>query len=431
VLLVIIILMNNIYKNLPATPGVYLFKNAKGDILYIGKAANLKRRVSSYFLRSADSRIEKLVSEIKKIDYEKTESVLEALILESKLIKKYQPPFNIREKDDKSFLYVEITREKFPRVLLMRGREWKKPKQSYEAKPRIFGPFTSASSIREALKILRRIFPFNVHPPEKIGKFSRPCFDYEIGLCPGICISAISRKDYLKNIRNIKLIFQGKKSKVIKNLEQEMEKAGKNLEFEKAAKIKKQIFALKHIQDTALIREESGIMNYESGRSLRIEGYDVSNIFGTSAVGAMVVFTNVNRVKRQKRAAAANSRDAFEPAKNEYRKFRIRTIQKSDDVGMLKEVLHRRLAHWDWPLPDLILIDGGKGQVNAAKGVLEEAGFKIPIIGLAKGLKRKKNELVGIAPAWASQKTLISVRDEAHRFAISYHKKLRGRNFIE
>src|SRR3989344_1918439 len=174
-----------LYKNLPQTPGVYLMKSASGRILYIGKAANLKRRVSSYFMRANDARIEKLVGEIKKIDYKKTDSALEALILESKLIKKYQPLFNVKEKDDKSFLYVEIAREEFPRILLVRGTD--------KSKRERFGPFTSASNIREALKILRRIFPWSTHEAEQIAKRKsqgahRPCFDYEIGLCPGTCI---------------------------------------------------------------------------------------------------------------------------------------------------------------------------------------------------------------------------------------------------
>jgi excinuclease ABC subunit C len=411
--------MKNIFKNLPETPGVYLMKDGNGRILYIGKAANLKRRVSSYFLRPHDSRIEKLVSEIRKIDYKKTESALEALILEAELIKKHEPPFNIKEKDDKSFLYVEITDEEFPRVLLTRGRRLEK--QSYEVKPSKFkfGPFTSASSIREALRIIRRIFPYNVHPPEKIKKFTRTCFDYEIGLCPGTCVGLINKTDYAKNVRNIKLLFEGKKSKILKNLEKEMKSAGRRLEFEKAEKLKRQIFALRHIQDVALIADEQirnsirepadEIQNSEQ----RIEGYDISNISGTSAVGSMVVFTN------------------GQPDKNEYRKFRIRTIKKSDDVGMLKEILRRRFSRTSpaggWPLPALILIDGGKGQVNGAKEVLEEIGLRIPVIGIAKGAKRKKNEFIGEVPKGFDKKTLIKVRNEAHRFAVSYHRVLRGR----
>jgi excinuclease ABC subunit C len=415
--------VSNLYQNLPETPGVYLMKDGNGRILYIGKAGNLKRRVSSYFLRPHDSRIEKLVSEIRDIDYKKTESSLEALILEAELIKKHEPPFNIKEKDDKSFLYVEITDEEFPRVLLSRGK--KLEKQSHEVKTRKFkfGPFTSASSIREALRIIRRIFPYNIHPPEKIKKFGRTCFDYEIGLCPGVCAGLINKADYAKNVRNIKLLFEGKKSKILKNLEKEMKSASRLMEFEKAEKLKRQIFALRHIQDVALIADEQILNSIREpadevqNSEKRIEGYDISNISGTSAVGSMVVFTN------------------GQPDKNEYRKFRIRTIKKSDDVGMLKEVLRRRFSRTlpagGWPLPALILIDGGKGQVNGAKKVLEEIGLRIPVIGIAKGAKRKKNEFIGEIPKGFDTKMLIKVRNEAHRFAISYHRALRGRTSLK
>jgi len=385
-------------------------KNASGEILYVGKAGNLRRRVASYFSRAHDSRIEKLVSGIKKIDYKKTDTAIEALILEAELIKKYKPPFNVREKDDKSFLYVEITKDEFPRVLLARGKS--------RAGGERFGPFTSASNIREAMRILRRIFQWSTHQVALSAKRQapsvRPCFDYEIGLCPGTCVGAISRKDYLKNINNLKLFLEGKKKKVLRNFEKEMNEAAEKLDFEKAEKLRRRIFALKHIQDVALIGgEEFPHSTFHPPHSrYRIEGYDISNISGTSAVGSMVVFKN------------------GEPDKNEYRKFKIRTIFQPDDIGMLKEVLTRRLSRRppvsSWPLPDLILIDGGRGQVNVAKQVLGESSLKIPVVGIAKGPKRKKNEFLGLIPAEVTKETLIRVRDEAHRFAISYHKRLRS-----
>ena len=293
------------YRSLPETPGVYVMKDAEGRILYVGKAGNLRRRVSSYFERPHDVRIQTLVARIATIDHHDTETAIEALILEAELIKKLAPPFNVREKDDKSFLYIEIMKEKFPRVLLVRGRDiaGKKGKR--------FGPFTSASSAREALKILRKIFTWSTHDPERIGTFKRPCFDYEIGLCPGTCIGAITRKDYLKNIGHLKLFLEGKKARVVKNLEKEMAAAGKKLEFEKAAKLRGQIFALKHIEDTAFISDSEIVMPKAGDlpvRPFRIEGYDISNISGTLAVGSMVVFENGR------------------PDRNEYRKFKIRTI---------------------------------------------------------------------------------------------------------
>lgn len=391
----------SIYRNLPDTPGVYIMKNARGAILYVGKAGNLKRRVASYFLRPHDYRIQKLVSQIKKIDYQKTATVIEALILESRLIKKYQPPYNIREKDGKSFLYVEFTREKFPRLLFARGATKPQGKR--------YGPFVSAANIKIALKILRKIFPYSTHPEMNTG---RPCFDYQIGLCPGTCLGAVNRKDYLKNIARLKLIFEGKTAKLLQNLKKEMFKASRALEFEAAQKLKSQYLALKHVRDTALITKEE-LGTRDKARGIRVEGYDISNISGTFAVGSMVVFID------------------GEPHKNEYRKFKIVTVKQADDVAMLKEVISRRLKHPDWPLPDLMLIDGGRAQINGVKSVLNEQGLKILVLGIVKGPERKRNDIIGALPAGLAESTLIKVRDEAHRFAISYHRKLRGRLLTE
>lgn len=388
------------HGTLPDSPGVYFMKDSRGNLLYIGKAGSLKRRVASYFLRPHDSRIQKMVSEIGRIDYEETDTALEALILESRLIKKFQPPFNVKEKDGKSFLYVEITKDKFPRVILVRGKDL--------TQGTYFGPFTSASSIREALRIIRKIFPWSIHPSEKIGTYKRPCFDYEVGLCPGTCIGAVGRTEYLKNIRNIKLFFDGKKRQVVIALKKEMKQASAALEFERAEKLQRRIFALQHIRDVALIGDSQISVPDEDGKpKIRIEGYDISNISGTSAVGSMVVFEN------------------GAPNKSEYRKFKIRTFDASNDVGMMREVLRRRFQN-SWPLPQVILIDGGAPQVSVAHKVLAEFSLNIPIVGIAKGPERKKNEFIGAIPAGVTPITLIRVRDEAHRFAISYHKKLRA-----
>jgi len=409
------------YKKLPDTPGVYIMKDAAGRILYVGKAGNLRRRVSSYFERPHDIRIETLVAKIAGIDHQKTDTALEALILEAGLIRKFVPPFNVREKDDKSFLYVSITKDTFPRVLLVRGTDVAFSSRTGAT----YGPFTSASSARAALKIMRKIFPWSMHDAERLGHFERPCFDYEIGLCPGTCIGAISREDYMKNIERLKLFFEGKKKVVLRSLEKEMSTAAKKLDFERAAKLRHQIFALRHIRDTALIsdsevatlpRVSAGVPGLASA-PYRIEGYDISNISGTSAVGSMVVFEN------------------GAPNKNEYRKFRIRTVFKPNDVGMLTEVLERRFkhgaaSHGGWAMPNLILIDGGIGQANAAKKVLMRAGLRIPILGIAKGAERKRNDILGAIPKGVTKETLIKVRNEAHRFAIGYHKALRRINSL-
>ena len=400
------------YKKFPETPGVYIMKDAARRVLYVGKAANLRRRVSSYFERPHDVRIQTLVSKIAHIDIEQKDTALEALIREAELIKTLTPPFNVREKDDKSFLYFEITCEKFPRVLLVRGsgvanEGYGGVKSGVQGKR--FGPFTSASSAREALRILRRIFPWSTHDPDEIGKMKRPCFNYEIGLCPGTCVGAITHEDYMRNIGRLRLFFEGKKERIIRAVEKEMKAASRKQEFERAEALKRQAFALRHIQDTALISDSDALVM--SGVALkdgyRIEGYDISNISGTSAVGSMVVFAD------------------GAPDKDEYRKFKIKSIFQPNDVGMLKEVLERRFARSDWPMPDLVLIDGGLAQVNTARRVLLRAGVKIPIVGIAKGPRRDRNDIIGLIPRGVQKTTLIKVRDEAHRFAISYHKALR------
>ena len=275
-----------------------------------------------------------------------------------------------------------------------------------------YGPFTAASQIREALRIIRRIFPYSTHDTDKVGKMKRPCFDYQIGLCPGTCVGEADRIEYLKDIANIKLLFEGKKKRILSGLEKDMKDASKKLEFEKAERIKRQIFALEHIRDVALISDDRQSVSSNSSGMRRIEGYDISNISGTSAVGSMVVFTG----------GVAD--------KDEYRKFRIKTVQGANDVAMLSEMIYRRLNN-KWQLPDLILVDGGKPQANAALRVLRERSLRIPVVGLAKGPTRKKNDVIGSIPSWSSLKELIMVRDEAHRFAISYHKKVRARKFID
>jgi excinuclease ABC subunit C len=409
----------HLYKDISENPGVYIMKDVRGAILYIGKAGNLKRRVSSYFLRPNNVRIETMVSHIKSIETKETDSALEALILESALIKKYQPPFNVREKDDTSFLYVVVTHELFPRVLLVRGKDLGIIKGIQ------FGPYVSSSSIREALRILRKIFQWNMHSAEKIGTYKKPCFEHEIGLCPGTCVGGVDITEYKKTIKKLVLFFEGKKERIISELEREMKMASKQLEFELANKLKKQIFALTHIRDIALISEDNlkivsprlTRLGRENSKlnipATRIEGYDISNISGTSAVGSMVVFVN------------------GAPAKSQYKKFRIKTVEGPNDVQMLREVLTRRFKHIEWLFPDCVLIDGGKPQVNAAIETLRGLKISVPIVGIAKGKKRDKNEFIGTIPKGISEKTLTFVRDEAHRFAIKYHKELRAKKMME
>jgi excinuclease ABC subunit C len=400
-------------KKTPLLPGVYIMKDSKGKVLYVGKAAHLRKRVLSYFTRAHDSRLELLMQKVAKIETEVTGSVVEALVREAELIKKNQPPFNILEKDDKSFLYVVITKEEWPRLLLVRGKDL----AGKEKARSVFGPFTSASQLKVALKIIRRIFPWNTHLSDKIGSYKRPCFDYEIGQCPGTCVGRIGRKDYLKEVKHLELFFKGEKHRLIISMEKDMEQASKLMEFERAEKLKRQMFALRHIEDVALISEDA--VDQSGKPKQRIEGYDISNISGDSAVGSMVVFRG------------------DKPDKSQYRKFKIEKIRTSDDVGMLTEMLTRRFKRssaassgGEWPLPDLVLVDGGKPQVNAAQKVMDMFGLRVPLVGLAKGPERKRNDLFGTLPKGIEFSTLIKVRDEAHRFAISYHKKVRARKFL-
>jgi excinuclease ABC subunit C len=416
-------------KSLPKSPGVYEFRDKKGKILYIGKATSLKDRVGSYFLKNAHldrPNIEPMVAQIADIKVNETDSVLEALILESNLIKKYQPKYNVMAKDDKSFGYFVITKEEFPRVLAV----FKTQLGKYQAKS-IFGPYMSKYQMEVALKLIRRIFPFHSNKQQT----EKGCLDFQIGRCPGPYAGAISKKDYLKNIHGIEMILQGKKKGLLTELKKQMKIFSKNNEFEKAAEARNRIFALEHIRDVALISEESqhSMLGYrpniECWGEMRIEAYDISNIGGDYAVGSMVVFTN------------------GKTDKNEYRKFKIKTVAGIDDVAMMREVLLRRFNN-SWPKPDLILLDGGKGHLNMAQRIIGELKLGIPIIAVAKGPTRKKLDIYqskylltflgkneelrrNYSNILSDTKLLERIRNEAHRFAIAYHKKLRNKSWKE
>lgn len=381
------------------TPGVYFMRDSRRKILYIGKASSLKRRVLSYFQRPQEDRIEKMLGQVRSIETLKTDSVIEALLKENELIKKYQPKYNVKLKDDKTFLGIFITKEDWPKVMPARITE-KLPKGEF------YGPFPETSAVRDALQVIRKIFPFRYSCEPNSGK---ACFEYHMGLCPGVCVGKLTKEEYQSTIRQIKLFLKGKKKQVIKNIEKEMKTAAKNLEFEKAAKLRDRIFSLKHIQDVALIQAED--MQVQDDIPKRIEAYDISNIGGQFAVGSMVVFTEGLIDK------------------NQYRKFKIKTVKGANDIAMLKEVLSRRLNN-DWQKPDLIIIDGGRGQVNGVKDVLSNNKIDIPVIGIAKCPKRDKDEIIKDKELNIDKKLLLRIRDEAHRFAISYYR-LRHRKSLK
>jgi excinuclease ABC subunit C len=557
------LLLKDKLQTVPTKPGVYLMRDEQGEVIYVGKAINLRNRVRSYFQASASHslKLHRLIYHIADFDFIVTDSEIEALILECNLIKEHRPKYNIRLKDDKRYPYIKITwQEDYPRILVTRRME--------RDGARYFGPFTAVWAVHQTLDMLRRLFPYLTCTREITGRDTRACLYYHIGRCAGPCIGAISKEEYRALIRRIFLFLEGKAEKIVADLQAQMTSAAEALDFERAAALRDQIKAIEWVtkqqkialavgkdEDViALAREnddtcvqvffirqgkligreyfildgtaeedETEIVSSfvkqfydeaayvpmkvilptnveetlvieawlrskrgskvklhvpkrgrqrelvqmaaenaaetlaslraqwmaDEGRSVgalaqlqehlgleeaptRIEGYDISNIQGTAATGSMVVF--VKGV----------------PRKSDYRRFRIRTVEGADDYAMMQEVLRRRFKRaiegraeergkgadvWTI-LPDLVIIDGGKGQLNAALEVLEEHGLKgeVPTIGLAK--KQEEVFLPGrseplVLPRDSQGLYLLQrIRDEAHRFAIGYHRKLRAKKSL-
>ncbi|MFA6077159.1 MAG: GIY-YIG nuclease family protein [Candidatus Paceibacterota bacterium] len=449
-------------SRLPDKPGVYFFKNKK-SILYIGKATSLRDRVKSYFgkdlIETRGPILVDMVFNAAKIDWQVTDSVLEAIILEANLIKKYQPKYNTKEKSDKSFNYVCITREPLPKVVIVRGKNLApfhfsslRPSLEYKGGTlgklkiergsvsftSIFGPYTSGSQLREAMKIIRRIFPFLDDKSKNYMEFYR-----QINLVPDLDdlprLGKAGRKMYLQNIRNIKLFFEGKKKKVLQNLQKEMKEYAQKHEFEKAGEVKRQIFALQHINDIALLRNgEQYVLKGTLGRSgddgqrkfpagnfrgesenmllevFKIEAYDIAHMGGKNMVGVMTVVED------------------GEVNKSEYKKFKIKTQINANDTGALKEVLERRLRHTEWPFPSLIVVDGGVAQLNVVKTVLNKISVNIPVVSVVKDEKHNPKSIMGNEEFISKYKSsILLANNEAHRFAIAYHKNMRNKNFLK
>ncbi len=537
-------------RGLPASPGVYLFKDAEGTILYVGKAANLRHRVSSYFgTGPLTPKIKRMVSKIADLEYFVTSSEQEALILELNLIKRHHPHFNVSLKDDKTFPYLKIDLgEDWPRVHITRRLE--------ENGGRYFGPFASAKSIRQTLKLLKGIFPFRSCTRNITGTDSRACLEYDIGHCLAPCLGMVSREEYAEVIKQVILFLEGKQERVVKKLQGQMEQAAKSLDFEKAARLRDQIQAVEQVvegqQIAAKVKGEQDVIAFagdkdqayvqvffirggkligresfllrgtryeqpsqimtsfiqqfyassphippllllqhpvenmamlqewlqsrrggrvsiqvprrgskkqlvsivaenakqgleqlrikqlaspktlsaaleEIKRELnlphlpsRIEGYDISDIQGMAAVGSMVVF------------------EEGKPKPAHYRRFKIKTVSGADDYAMLREVLQRRFKRANqvsdsWAiLPDLVLIDGGKGQLNAVRKAMEEMGVSsVPTASLAKENEEifipQKSAPIALPRSSPGLQLLQRLRDEAHRFALSYHQRVRKR----
>jgi len=442
---------------LPESPGVYFFKKGK-NILYIGKATSLRDRTKSYFskdlIATRGPMILDMVVQADKVDWQETDSVLEALILEAELIKKHQPKYNVKEKDDKSWNYVCITKEKLPKVIIKRGKELQGEEQNSlscalqrSAQGRrgtlgrnnfalpisaIFGPYTNGLQLREAMKIIRRIFPYI--DGESIKKNNKE-FYKQLGLTPE------GKKEYKENIKNLKLFFQGKKKKIKENLKKEMLAYAKNREFEKAGEIKKRIFALEHINDVSLIKksEEYSLVSFASsnfsplrpspnparspwdprGQKIekifaRIEAYDVAHMSGKNMVGVMTVIENGEIEKR------------------EYKKFIIRTQTGSNDTGALEEILSRRFRHTEWGLPNLIVVDGSIAQINVANRVLKKYQFKIPVVSVVKDEHHKARAIQGDEAIIKKYKReILLANSEAHRFAIKFYRSKSRKNMLK
>ncbi|MFC1956929.1 excinuclease ABC subunit UvrC [Chloroflexota bacterium] len=541
-------------ERLPVSPGVYLMKGDSGNIMYVGKAANLRSRVRSYFTagQKLSPKLECLVSRVANLDFFVTASEQEALILELNLIKRHRPRFNVRLKDDKTFPYLKIdTNQDWPRVYVTRRLE--------EKGGRYFGPFASAKSVRQTLKVLKEIFPFRSCSRTITGTDSRPCLDYHIQHCLAPCTGATSKEEYAEVIRQIALFLEGKQERVVRELKHRMEQASKALNFERAARLRDRIQAVERVIEgqriATTVRGEQDIIAFSQdmnqayvqvffvrggklvgresfilegtrseeptqimtsfikqfygqaphippllllqhpvadktaieewltskrgsrvriqvpqrgnrkqllnivaenarqgleqlrirqlatpqaietalaeiqkelrlpGLPRRLEGYDISNIQGKMAVGSMVVF------------------EKGRPKPAHYRRFRIKTVPGADDYAMLHEVLSRRFKHLSdasgaWAnQPDLVLIDGGKGQLNAALSALAQAGAgSIPVASLAKENEEifipQQSKSITLSRRSPGLKLLERLRDEAHRFALGYHLKTRRKQSI-
>jgi len=413
-------------NSLPEMPGVYFFLNEKDEILYIGKATILADRVKSYFGDDLEiTRGPKLTlmrERAKQIAWRPLDSVLEALLLEGELIKKHQPTYNTNAKDDKSYNFLVITKETYPRVLVVRERDILSGKIDFVVKEK-FGPYPRGEALRTALKIVRQIFPFRdkcvpweeqkkkLDPAQTASQIvvGRPCFHAQIGLCPGVCTGSISKMDYRKQVKRISMFFSGKKADLVKRLEKEMHIAAKELRFERAHEIKKLLFDLGHIHDVALMKADR-----EEQSAARIEAYDAAHLQGEATVGVMTVVQHAI-VK-----------------KSEYRLFKLRGEHGGNDLAALEEILTRRLAHKEWTLPELIVVDGALLQSDVAARILKKHRLAIPVVGVVKNEKHQPKKVIGQRGLVKRfEKDILLANAEAHRFAIGFHRKKKRESFLQ
>ncbi len=432
--------LDNKLSLLPGEPGVYLYKDASGEIIYIGKAALLKNRVRQYFQKSraTDAKTDALVREIADIEWMTVDSEIDALFLEAELVRRYLPRYNILLRDDKSTAYVRIDyKSTHPTVTVTR--------RPLDDSAEYFGPYFAVATVRKALHYLRRAFPYSTHM-QNVPK--RVCLQYHLGLCPGIEENKTNLVHYRKNLNKLKKYLRGERGELIRDIEKDMKTAAKGKNFEQAAELRNQLTALKSLSKQIIFSDQEFLdVSKDEGLAglaellgqekppKRIEGYDISHMSGTDNVASMVVFTNGL------------------PNKTEYRKFKMR-IPGNNDFAHMNEVISRRLSEQNvkkWGLPDLFLIDGGKGQLDAAMRARDKAGYSlVPMIGLAKReeeivvskedtattLQKNKDAIVHDSDRFSLVllpknshivKLLQRIRDESHRFAVSYHTVLKRR----
>jgi len=425
-------------KDFPASPGVYLMKDADGRVLYIGKAKNLKDRVSSYFQPGADlpaSRSPKIVEMINRaaeVTYLACESEVDAILQEARLIKDIQPPYNSQLTDDKTFPYLEITiKDDFPRVAVTRTPQ---PRGS-----KLYGPFTSVGELRRVVQIMQRIFKFrtcnlDIGANDESRRFFRPCILHDIRQCTAPCADRISQSAYREDIKRLQRFLESKRSVILKQLRRQMEGKARKLDYEQAARLRDEIKAVEKLSDRGEVDEHvqpelfqvdpaegldrlGQLLDLTKGVRI-IEGVDIAHIQGQEAVGGLVCFIDGR------------------PFKKGYRRFRIKEIKGIDDYAMIQEVLrrrYRRAGEYEEIFPDVILIDGGKGQLSAALAVFQNMDFQPPLVlSLAK-----KEELIyvkgldhplSLSRNDAALRLLQYIRDEAHRFAQHYFHILRQRH---
>ena len=411
---------------MPQEPGVYQFLDDKGHILYVGKAKQLKNRVSSYFANKSllTGKTAVLVDQVRKIRIIIVESELESLLLEANLIKKYSPKYNIKLTDGKAYPLIRITDDDVPAIITARHPE--DPQSTY------FGPYPSSKTMHTVLRLTRRIFPY-----QSVSNHAKKiCLYNHLGLCP--CVTANptveNKKIYKKTIKHIIDFLDGQTKKVISDLQKERDDASKEEAYEKAQRAQKQIDAINYVvspvhrpfeyetnpnlrsdlRDAELKQLQEILNKHGVGVEIpmRIECYDNSNIQGTNPTSSMVVLTS------------------GEIDKSQYRKFKIRTVVGPNDFASMQEVFTRRLKHTEWPMPQLFIVDGGKGQISSAKEILDKNNITIPLVGLAKReetIITSDFQEIHIPKSSKALLLVMRIRDEAHRFAITYHRKLRSK----